>query len=86
LCGLFHDLPEVLTRDIISPVKRSIRGLDELIKQIEKEQVAEKLLPLLPASWHQDINYYTENEFANKCRVDGEDANFYHRKSWKLPA
>jgi putative hydrolase of HD superfamily len=72
LCGLFHDLPEVLTRDIISPVKRSIRGLDELIKQIEKEQVAEKLLPLLPAAWHQDINYYTENEFANKCRVDGK--------------
>ena len=72
LCGLFHDLPEVLTRDIISPVKRSIKGLDNLIKQIEKEQVSEKLLPLLPAAWHQDINYYTENEFANKCRLDGQ--------------
>ena len=34
--------------------------------------MAEKLLPLLPAPWHQDINYYTENEFANKCRVDGQ--------------
>ena len=28
LCGLFHDLPEVLTRDIISPVKTSVEGLD----------------------------------------------------------
>jgi putative hydrolases of HD superfamily len=24
--GLFHDLPEVLTRDIISPIKRSVEG------------------------------------------------------------
>ena len=31
--GLFHDLPEVLTRDIISPVKRSIEGLSDLIKE-----------------------------------------------------
>ncbi|MBO1737038.1 HD domain-containing protein, partial [Barnesiella sp. GGCC_0306] len=63
LCGLFHDLPEVLTRDIISPIKRSIQGLDDLIKDIEKRQVAEKLLPLLPHSWHEDILYFTEDEF-----------------------
>ncbi len=25
--GLFHDLPEVLTRDVIDPVKRSVEGL-----------------------------------------------------------
>ncbi len=71
LCGLFHDLPEVLTRDIISPVKRSVEGLDQLIKKIEERQVAEKILPLLPYSWHQDIIYYTQNEFADKVCVDG---------------
>lgn len=37
LCGLFHDLPEILTRDIISPIKRSVKGLDEFIKKIEEE-------------------------------------------------
>lgn len=72
LCGLFHDLPEVLTRDIISPVKRSVEGLDTLIKHIEKRQVAEKILPLLPYSWHKDILYYTQNEFANKVLINGE--------------
>lgn len=36
LTGLFHDLPEVLTRDIISPVKRSVEGLSELIKGYER--------------------------------------------------
>lgn len=72
LCGLFHDLPEVLTRDIISPVKRSVPGLDELIKKIEERLVAEKILPLLPYSWHEDILYYTQNEFSNRVRINGK--------------
>ena len=62
----------MLTRDIISPIKRSIQGLDDLIKDIEKRQVAEKLLPLLPHSWHEDILYFTEDEFSNRAVVDGE--------------
>lgn len=64
--GLFHDLPEVLTRDIISPVKRSIAGLDILIKNIEEKYMLEKIYKLIPANWHNDIKYYTENEFKNK--------------------
>lgn len=72
LCGLFHDLPEVLTRDIISPVKRSVPGLDELIKKIEERLVTEKILPLLPYSWHEDILYYTQNEFSNRVRINGK--------------
>lgn len=72
LCGLFHDLPEILTRDIISPIKRSVEGLDDLIKKIEERQVGEKILPLLPYTWHQDILYYTQNEFSDKVIVDGK--------------
>ncbi len=72
-CGLFHDLPEVLTRDIISPVKRSVEGLDNLIKEIERRMVEDKLLPLLPSSWHQDINYYTQNEFKDKVLLEGKE-------------
>jgi putative hydrolases of HD superfamily len=71
LAGLFHDLPEVLTRDIVSPVKRSVEGLDELIKEIESRQVEEVLLPLVPAGWHRELRYFTENEFANKICLDG---------------
>jgi putative hydrolase of HD superfamily len=69
--GLFHDLPEVLTRDIISPVKSSVAGLDDLIKEIETRQVAQKLFPLLPDGWRPEIRYYVEDEFANKIIVDG---------------
>ncbi len=64
--GLFHDLPEVLTRDIVSPVKKSIEGLDILIKKIEEKYMQEKIYKLIPETWHKDIKYYTENEFKNK--------------------
>ncbi|HWR56218.1 MAG TPA: HD domain-containing protein [Negativicutes bacterium] len=68
--GLFHDLPEVLTRDIVSPVKKSVEGLEELIKQIENRQIQERLLPLLPTDWHRQIKYYIEDEFANKVLLN----------------
>lgn len=68
--GLFHDLPEVLTRDIISPVKNSVEGLEKLIKDIENRQMEEKILPLLPTSWHKEIKYFIENEFTSKIRYN----------------
>ncbi len=68
--GLFHDLPEVLTRDIISPVKRGIEGLDELIKGIEVSQLEEIVYPLIPAHWSTDIDYYTDDEFDSKIKVE----------------
>jgi putative hydrolases of HD superfamily len=68
--GLFHDLPEVLTRDIVSPVKRSVAGLEEIIKDIEHRQLEERIFPLLPVAWHDELRYFTENEFAGKIITD----------------
>lgn len=68
--GLFHDLPEVLTRDIISPVKRSIDGLSELIKQYEKEQMKKEVYDLIPKDWHSEIRMFTENEFDSIVTID----------------
>lgn len=70
LAGLFHDLPEVLTRDITSPIKGAVEGLDEIIKDYENKQMEAKLLPLLPSSWHKELSYYTENEFTNRALSD----------------
>ncbi len=70
--GLFHDLPEVLTRDIISPVKRSIEGLSELIKEYEKEQMQLEVYSLIPSAWHADIRSFTEDEFYSIVTVNGE--------------
>lgn len=68
--GLFHDLPEVLTKDIISPVKSSVKGLEDLIKEFEENQMKTRLLPLLPVSWRREMNYFTKDEFVNKVRVE----------------
>ena len=72
LCGLFHDLPEVLTRDITSPVKVAVEGLDQIIKEYEKKQMEDRVMPLLPSQWYREIRYYTEDEFTNRAAVNGE--------------
>jgi len=72
LTGLFHDLPEVLTRDIISPVKRSVEGLSDLIKGYEKEMLDKEVYGLLPAGWHPDFEMFAEHEFENFATVDGK--------------
>ena len=69
--GLFHDLPEVLTRDIISPVKRSIEGLDSLIKAYEKEQMDKEVFNLIPFNWHDEMKTFTEDEFSSIAEIDG---------------
>jgi len=71
LCGLFHDLPEVLTRDIVSPVKTSIEGLDEIIKTYERRQFEDRILPLLPPPLRDEVAYFVDDEFANRI-TEGE--------------
>lgn len=70
--GLFHDLPEVLTRDIISPVKRSVEGLSDLIKEYEKEQMEKEVYGLIPEEWHPEIRMYTEDEFDSFVTKNGK--------------
>ncbi len=69
--GLFHDLPEALTRDIISPVKHSVEGLSALIKRYEREEMQEKVYPLVPEAWHSELRLFTEDEFRSVATVDG---------------
>ncbi|OEG70522.1 HAD family hydrolase [Candidatus Endomicrobiellum trichonymphae] len=70
--SLFHDLPEILTKDIIKPVKSSIVGLEDIIKDYEKKQVVEKILPLIPHEWHFEMQYFIEDEFSDKIIENGK--------------
>ncbi len=69
-CGLFHDLPEIVTRDIISPVKMSSPEFDELIKKLEKDLTEQEIYPFVDERWQDEIKYYTVNEFVNKIKTD----------------
>ncbi|MCL2838552.1 MAG: HD domain-containing protein [Oscillospiraceae bacterium] len=46
--ALFHDLPESVTRDIISPVKQATDNFPKIIKEIEKKICDEELYPKFP--------------------------------------
>ncbi len=72
-CALFHDLPEALTRDIISPVKYSVSGLDDIISEYEIKMIEEEILPYVPSHIVSNFKYllglYGDNEkdeFLNK--------------------
>ncbi|KPA18076.1 competence protein ComGF [Candidatus Magnetomorum sp. HK-1] len=56
--GFFHDLPEVLTRDIISPVKTSVEGLKSIIADMENKMLEDQIMPLIPKAWQQEIRQY----------------------------
>ncbi|MFH1715211.1 MAG: HD domain-containing protein [Elusimicrobiota bacterium] len=70
--GLFHDLPEVLTRDVISPIKKGVKGLDLFIKKFEKEEMEDKIYRIIPNEWKIDMKMFTEDEFSNIVTVNNK--------------
>jgi putative hydrolase of HD superfamily len=79
-CALFHDLPELLTRDIISPVKKSVHKLDLLIRNYEEEELHRRVFsPLREEGWEllvARLSYYLGleigSEFYECACVDGK--------------
>lgn len=79
-CGLLHDLPELLTRDIISPVKHSVPDLDGIIRTYEREELESRIFgPLRAAgktalvdgmSYHLGLE--TGSEFHETIRRNGK--------------
>ncbi len=69
--ALFHDLPESVTRDIISPVKQATEGLPSIVKNIEDKIVHDELLPLMEDFYRDELVYFTSDEFENRVLKDG---------------
>jgi len=75
--ALFHDLPEALTRDIISPVKYSVDELSEIIAEYEVAKIEDDILPNIPINIQEEFSYILgiskgiKEEFANKVKIDG---------------
>lgn len=66
--ALFHDLPESVTRDIISPVKQATDDLPNIVKKIEDEIVNKELVPLMENFFLDEVIYYTSDEFSNRIK------------------
>lgn len=76
--ALFHDLPEVLTKDVITPVKVNVGGLSDMIADYETEMVESKIMPLIPEGWRDEFRFIIYDPFGKTCderfgRVDGHD-------------
>jgi putative hydrolase of HD superfamily len=78
--GLFHDMPELLTRDIISPVKKSVSHISELISEYERKELHRRVLEPMRADGlgllAERLTYYlgleVGSEFQACVRMDGE--------------
>lgn len=74
--ALFHDLPEALTRDIITPVKYCVDELSEIIAEYEIEKIEDDILPNIPEVLHDEFSYILglydgiKEEFQNKIYED----------------
>jgi putative hydrolases of HD superfamily len=74
--ALFHDLPEALTRDIITPVKYCVDELSDIIAEYEIEKIEDDILPNIPDSLHDEFSYIlglydgVKEEFENKIYED----------------
>ena len=69
--GLFHDFAEVLTRDIVNPVKYSVEGLNAFLLEYEREQMNMVVYPLIPSLWHDEFRLFTEGEKESIVLKDG---------------
>ena len=91
--ALFHDLPESVTRDIISPVKQATDGLPDIVKKIEDEIVAKELVPLMEDFFRDELIYYTSDEFSDRIldakknvkKVSWEDLNNFYNEDELYP-
>lgn len=70
--ALFHDLPEAVTRDIISPVKQATDALPDIVKKIEDEISSRELFPLMEDFFRDELLYFSTNEFSNRVQIAGE--------------
>ena len=76
--ALFHDLPEVLTKDVITPVKVNVGGLSDMLSSYEAEMIESKIIPMIPEGWREEFRYIIYDPFKDRDsdafgRVNGRD-------------
>ena len=90
--ALFHDLPEALTRDIITPVKYCVDELSDIIAEYELEKIQDDILPNVPNELQDEFSYILglydgkKEEFENKIYEDKievvEDVSKYNQDKY----
>jgi putative hydrolase of HD superfamily len=77
--ALFHDMPEALSRDIISPVKKADKKIQEVVEEIERKMCEDKIFKKIPEAWRDDFRFITGQMCLNgknnliREQLDGSD-------------
>ena len=61
---MFHDVPEAITGDILSPMKNYTEDMKTAVADAERLIFEEKFIPIIPKSWRNDLK---------KHMLDGKD-------------
>ena len=83
--ALFHDLPEVLTKDVISPIKINVDGLAALLEDYEHDLIESNIMPLMDESWREQFRFMVydpfsdddDPEFGSRCGTDIKACDLY---------
>ena len=79
--GLFHDLPEVLTKDVITPIKANVDGLAAILEGYERDLVESTIMPLLEEDWRDEFRMMVYDPFTD---IDAD--GFGERDGYDLKA
>ena len=79
--GLFHDLPEVLTKDVITPIKTSVSGLAAILEEYEHDMMESTIIPLMDDDWQDGFRVMVYDPF-----TDIDDPVFGERDGTDLKA
>jgi len=92
--ALFHDLPEIVTRDVVSGIKKILGEKD--IKIIEMEETKNRIIKLLPTYIAKEVEYYLNiigeirdekedipNEFSNRIFKEEKIRKFTDEEEFK---
>lgn len=77
--GLFHDLPEVLTKDVITPIKTNVSGLAAILEEYERDMMESTIMPLLDEGWRDEFRMMVYDPF-----TDLDDPSYGRRNGTDL--
>jgi putative hydrolases of HD superfamily len=63
LRGLYHDIPEAITGDIIAPTKKSVKWFSEVLEEVEKNMLNDYLFSYIGKDYKKFISPYLFHPF-----------------------
>ncbi|MDD5213828.1 MAG: HD domain-containing protein [Candidatus Gracilibacteria bacterium] len=65
LTALYHDIPEAITGDIITPTKKAIPGFEELLGEVEVAMMNDYLFSYISSDYKSEVYEYMLNPFSS---------------------